>query len=523
MIISPSNEYIKFVRSLKQRKYRDESKRFYIEGGKLIWEALDCGATVERLLFCPELLRSPAEQGIVSRAEGHGIPCAEVDRKVFERISDWDDPDGLGAVVVMRQTRLGDVHPAGAPLVVLLDSISDPGNLGTTIRTAEAAGASAVILLGPCVDLHNPKTVRATMGSFFGIPVIQCADDSEALDWLRAHGMQVIAGVPGAGPVYFEESYLGPTCFVVGNEAHGIRGAILRSCDRSVRIPIVGKADSLNAAVSSALLLYEVVRQRSGGARSPAEAGPVSSQGGGRAAPPAWRQGGRRPGRDHVRSGDDRSRSEGRGGRNRLPMPSTGGVPREADRTGRPVRREATSPAGDRTDRQPREAALRAPWKDEVWPSEERTAGDRWRDETPPSRREQADQAPSRDSARSPGERAGGSRRKVEAERPSRKDGARLPGKKTDRPPRRDEARPPLEKARDSRRREEAGRPSRKEASRPPARETDRPPRRDDSSPRGGKERGPREKQVPADRRRRGGRNSSAPARRSTGQGGDRS
>lgn len=398
MIISPSNEYIKFVRSLKQRKYRDESKRFYIEGGKLIWEALDCGATLERLLFCPELLRSPAEKGIVSRAEGRGISCAEVDRKVFERISDWDDPDGLGAVMVMRRTQLSDVHAAGVPLVVLLDSIGDPGNLGTTIRTAEAAGASAVILVGPCVDLHNPKTIRATMGSFFGIPVIQCSDDSEVLGWLRAQGMQVVAGEPGARSMYSEESYLGPTCFVVGNEAHGIRGAILRFSDRSVRIPIAGKADSLNAAVSSAILLYEAIRQRSGGARAPAAAGPAASPVDLENMPPVWRQSGRSPGAERVRSRGDRNRSEGRHSPEAPGRPANRGVSRETDTTARPARR------GEEGRRPPGKSPAREQWKDEARPTGEKANRPR-RQEQAPVRKQRSRYAATRRSTRCEGGR----------------------------------------------------------------------------------------------------------------------
>jgi TrmH family RNA methyltransferase len=143
-----------------------------------------------------------------------------------------------------------------------VDSLQDPGNLGTIIRTADGVGAAGVLLLGPCVDLYNPKTIRATMGSFFALPVVQCDDDTAAFQWLENNGVQIVAGSPKATVLYDEIDYRPSTCFVIGNEAHGIREDVLSYVDESVKIPILGKADSLNAAVAAAVLLYEAVRQR---------------------------------------------------------------------------------------------------------------------------------------------------------------------------------------------------------------------------------------------------------------------
>jgi TrmH family RNA methyltransferase len=262
VITSQSNTYIKFVRSLRYRKYRDESERFYIEGGKLLWEALDNGASFEKVLFCPDLLRSPVEKQLIDRVVRSGIDCVEVNRKVFENISEWDDPEGLGAVLVKQQYHLQDISLSGNPLLVLLDSFQDPGNLGTIIRTADCVGAAGVLLVGSCVDLYNPKTIRATMGSFFALPVVPCDDEAATFHWLKRHGAQIIAGHPKASTLYCKIDYHPSTCFVIGNEAHGIRQDILPYVDASVKIPIFGKADSLNAAIAASILLYEAVRQR---------------------------------------------------------------------------------------------------------------------------------------------------------------------------------------------------------------------------------------------------------------------
>ncbi|MBI4531032.1 MAG: RNA methyltransferase [Candidatus Latescibacteria bacterium] len=237
-------------------------KRFYIEGGKLLWEALDSEASFERILWCHDLLRSPAEEQLLRRAVHSGIVCSEVGRNVFESLSEWDEPEGLGAVLVQRPYRLEEVPLTGQPLVVMVDSLQDPGNLGTIIRTADGVGAAGVLLIGPCVDLYNPKTLRATMGSFFALPVVECDDETAPLRWLKDRGMQVIAGTPKAAALYCEVDYRPSTCFVIGNEAHGIRETIFPYVDASVRVPIFGKADSLNAAVAGAVLLYEAVRQR---------------------------------------------------------------------------------------------------------------------------------------------------------------------------------------------------------------------------------------------------------------------
>jgi TrmH family RNA methyltransferase len=262
VITSPSNTYIKFIRSLRHRKYRDESDRFYVEGGKLLWEALDSGASFERVLFCPDLIRSLAEKHLIDRAIRLEIDCVEVNRRVFESLSEWDEPEGLGAVLIKRPSRLEEVPLTGQVLVVMVDSLQDPGNLGTIIRTADGAGAAGVLLVGPCVDLYNPKTIRATMGSFFALPVVECDDEATAFQWLRDGGVQIVAGSPKATTLYWEIDYRSSTCFVIGNEARGIREAIFPYVDTSVRIPIFGKADSLNAAVAAAVLLYEAVRQR---------------------------------------------------------------------------------------------------------------------------------------------------------------------------------------------------------------------------------------------------------------------
>jgi len=181
--------------------------------------------------------------------------------KLFNEISDTETPQGVLSVARMKKYSIDEVmYPDG--LFIILDSVQDPGNMGTIIRTADAAGFTAVIALEGCVDVYNPKVLRSTMGSVFHIPVIQDGSPETSFSKLKSHGVKIYAAHLKGTVNYFELDVRRSAAFVIGNESKGISDRVASLADELVRIPMIGQAESLNASVAASLLMYESVRQR---------------------------------------------------------------------------------------------------------------------------------------------------------------------------------------------------------------------------------------------------------------------
>jgi len=244
MITSKNNQQIKYIRRLlESAKFRDEQGLFVIEGMRLVSQA---PAELLEAVYVSESL------------EREGTGCISADRvetvsdSVFRSISDTVNPQGI--LAVCRKPASGMERVSGAGLYVLLDEIRDPGNLGTIIRTAEATGA-AVIMSPGCVDIFNPKVIRSTMGSIFRVPFAIC-DMAEAVKELQEEGVTVCAAALDASVPFAEAAYGHANAFIIGNEANGVRREIQEIADIRVRIPMHGRVESLNAAVSAAVLMY---------------------------------------------------------------------------------------------------------------------------------------------------------------------------------------------------------------------------------------------------------------------------
>lgn len=261
MITSSHNPLIRSLRGLHLRKHREEAGRFLIEGLRLVETALAAGAPVEQVLHAPALGTDARGAALLERARAHGVRLQVVTDAVMAALSDLEAPQPVAAVVRRVDPSPESVLSAGARLLVV-DRAQDPGNLGTMIRVADAAGASAVVTLPGTVDLYNPKTVRATMGSLFHLPVAQVESGEAFREVLRARGVRIIAADPAGDTVYTRADYAPPVAIVVGQEAHGIDARWRAAADVTVRIPLLGRAESLNAAVAAALLLYEAARPR---------------------------------------------------------------------------------------------------------------------------------------------------------------------------------------------------------------------------------------------------------------------
>ena len=261
-ITSFRNPYIKFIRSLKLKKYRDKEKRFFIEGIRIVAAAAKFNAPVESLIFCPAKLESLRAIALVESLRKEGIKTVSVEEDLFGKLSERENPQGIGAVVRQWETRLDQIVVRGCPLIVAIDGAEGPGNLGTVIRTADGAGASGVIASGQMVDLYNPATIRSSMGSFFSLPVVTCKDRAKAFKWLKDNKIAIVATSPNADVCYFDTDYTKPTAILMGNEAKGLDKEALEGADIVVKIPMAGSTDSLNVAAASAAVIYEAVRQR---------------------------------------------------------------------------------------------------------------------------------------------------------------------------------------------------------------------------------------------------------------------
>jgi RNA methyltransferase, TrmH family len=261
VITSTSNERIKQVRRMQERKGRLESGCFYLEGLRIVGEAFEVGAQLEELVVAEELLRSDYGRSLVERFRSQGGDVLFVSRDVFERLAQKEGPQGIAAIVRQRWTLLGDVKVISGRPWVALDSVADPGNLGTILRTNDAIGGQGVILLDQSTDPYDPAAVRASMGALFDQQVARCSLEEFAA-WKQSTGVAVI-GTSGAAEIdYHEFTYPDRLVLLMGSERQGLQGRHLEICDRLVRIPMIGKSDSLNLAVATAVTLFEVFNQR---------------------------------------------------------------------------------------------------------------------------------------------------------------------------------------------------------------------------------------------------------------------
>ncbi len=251
-ITSQSNAKIKYIRSLAQKKSRAEHREYTVEGVKSVRDALSSDREVTAFYAS----KSFTENEEFDYPEN--IPVYRVEDAVFEKLCDTKTPQGILAVIKMTDTRF---ELDKEKFYIYCDRLQDPGNLGTVIRTADAAGAGGVLLSEGCADLYSPKTVRASMGSFFNVNVMTDVS-AKTLEECAVAGFAIYGGSLGADSIpYTKADFTKPCVIVIGNEANGISGEVLRLC-QSVKIPIMGKAESLNAGVAAAVLMYETVRQR---------------------------------------------------------------------------------------------------------------------------------------------------------------------------------------------------------------------------------------------------------------------
>ncbi|NLB43342.1 MAG: RNA methyltransferase [Clostridiales bacterium] len=258
-IISPSNQTIKNIKSLRNKKYRDQHCRFLVEGQKMVEEALDSNFELEMLAFSESYTDSlPIRDETPQRTR-----YLKVTEQIFKTLSDTQSPQGVLAVVKPKEWNYQQTIELPKGFLVILDGVKDLGNLGTIVRTVDAAGGDGVILINECVDPYNPKAVRATMGSVFRVPIFQ-VDNSEALlecSLAKTAWHLVASGLQGEDVFMWQGNYP-KIALVMGSESHGVSQQIIDKSHSVVRIPMVGGAESLNASVAAGILTYEIFRKK---------------------------------------------------------------------------------------------------------------------------------------------------------------------------------------------------------------------------------------------------------------------
>lgn len=259
-VTSLANPLVKDIKALALKKFRDQQNAFIAEGLKLIIDALDLGWEIKTLAFAKAGIGNPAVEKVAARTVAAGGTVLEVSEKVLSAITRRDNPQMVIGVFSQRWLSLKSVKVSGDDVWIALDRVRDPGNLGTVIRTADAVGAKGVVLVGDTTDPFSLETVRATMGSIFAVPVARATVEA-FLEWRKGF-RGIVAGTHLKGAVdYRSVDFSGqPTLLLMGNEQQGLPDNLAAACDRLLRIPQAGRADSLNLAVATGVMLFEIRR-----------------------------------------------------------------------------------------------------------------------------------------------------------------------------------------------------------------------------------------------------------------------
>jgi len=264
VITSLHNPRVKQVVALRERKQRKREGLMVVEGHDELSLALTCGVKPTTGFYCPTLQSTTRDPNLLSQLNGLGVEIIEVDVRVFEKLAYRENPDGWLATVPIPSLRLADLPFKSQPFLVVVEAIEKPGNLGAILRSADAAGVDGVIMCDPTVDIGNPNVVRASRGTVFSVPIAE-ATSQDALAWLQARNIAVVAATPEAALSFTQVPLQGPVAVAVGTERAGLSSVWRQGASLVAQIPMHGKVNSLNVAQATTLFLFEVVRQRSSG------------------------------------------------------------------------------------------------------------------------------------------------------------------------------------------------------------------------------------------------------------------
>lgn len=260
-IASPGNPRIKSAVRLRKRRERDTTGLILIEGIREISRALEGGVAIEECFFEPELAATPEGKRLAREIGNLSVTTTSVSARVFEKLAYREGSGGFVVVARKPQRSILDLLPSKNPLYLVIDAVEKPGNIGAVLRSTDAAGATGLIVSDPKTDLYNPNVIRASLGTVFTTPAIAVGHDAAA-SWLEANGISVITATPLAALPYTEADYTSGVAIVVGSEDRGAGDRWLGPAAVQVRIPMLGRGDSLNVSAAATILLYETLRQR---------------------------------------------------------------------------------------------------------------------------------------------------------------------------------------------------------------------------------------------------------------------
>ncbi len=255
LLTSAQNPKVKLLLELQQKSSeRRKHGLFVVEGRREIERCIQSGYQVDSLFWCPEIYGGEE----LSTA---GVHVYQVSTAIYNKVAYRGGTEGVIAEVKTREHTLQDLQLSDSPLVVVLERVEKPGNLGAILRSADAAGADAVIVCDPLTDLYNPNLMRSSTGAFFSVPCVACSS-SECIAYLKQHGIRILTAQLQDSSLYYDTDMRQPTAIVMGTEATGLTDQWRQAADAHIRIPMLGITDSLNVSVSAAILMFEAVRQR---------------------------------------------------------------------------------------------------------------------------------------------------------------------------------------------------------------------------------------------------------------------
>lgn len=263
VVTSRHNPVVKRARGLRLRKHRAAEGAFLVEGIRPVWQAVDHHAQVERLLWAPELLSSPGARALVEDQRQAGTSVTALSAEAFASLADRDRPSGLAAIVRRDVSSLEGLEAGPRSIFVALEAPADPGNVGTVVRTLDATGGEALVLVGDAADPFDPRAVKASMGSLFAVGLCHAPDAGSVEAWCRARGVALVTTSAHAPTELWDAALAPPLLFLLGSERAGLTAEQLGRGDEAVRIPMSGSASSLNLAVAAGVLLYECRRRAS--------------------------------------------------------------------------------------------------------------------------------------------------------------------------------------------------------------------------------------------------------------------
>jgi TrmH family RNA methyltransferase len=264
MITSPHNPRVRLAARLRDHRQRRKEQRILIDGTREISRALAAGVALHEVFFCAELCQGPDARRLLEGIVHSGAEVIEVSPAAFARLAFGEREEGIVAVAAVPPHSLEDLRLPENPFVAVLEGVEKPGNIGAVLRSADAAGVSALVLAAPRTDLFNPNAIRASLGTIFSLPVASSTTE-DVLAWLRAHQLQIVAARVEGSAVYTEIDYRRRTAVIFGSEAEGLTPLWSGDNVRAVRLPMLGAADSLNVSAAAVVLFYEALRQRTAG------------------------------------------------------------------------------------------------------------------------------------------------------------------------------------------------------------------------------------------------------------------